>query len=354
MSARHTATILARDIRLGPRSPFTLYALLIPVLLTLLIQGVFGDLFAPEPRLVIADEGNSQITTEAGMLEGIEVSHADSRDEMLEIVEANDADAGLFLPTGFDEAVLSGEQPELDFFVSGESLASNRIILGVTALELIRDLEGTPPPVEVVVNHLGEQAVDLDLRLLPLLLMMVVAVAAGFLPAASIVQEKEDRTLSALLVSPASMADVMTAKGIFGVLLALITGFFTLALNNALLGRSLTHLAVLLVASLMMAEFGLLLGMWAKDSNSMFAAWKGGAILLFYPAVFFIFPDLPQWIAQLGPTYYFMNPAFEVVAAGAEFSEIAGQLGIGALIIAALFPVVVLGARRLERTLGAQ
>lgn len=354
MSARHTATILQRDIRLGPRSPWVLYALLIPVLLTALIQGVFGDLFAPEPRLIIADAGDSAVSHGAADLEGIEVTFVDTRGEMLGLVENNDADAGLFLPQGFDEQVLGGEQPPLEFFVGGESLASNRIILAVTALELIRNIEGAEPPVEVMVNQLGEEAVDIDIRLLPMLLMLVVAVAAGFIPAASLVQEKEDRTLSALLVSPASIGDVLSAKSIFGVLLALITGFATLLLNDALLGRAGTHFVILLVASLMMAELGMLLGIWAKDVNSMFAAWKGGAVLLFFPAIFYIFPDLPQWIARLGPTYYFIDPAFRVVTENAPFSELAGTLAIGGLIIAALLPVVVLAARRLEARLGAE
>lgn len=331
-----------------------LWALVIPVLITVLIQGVFGDLFGAVPRLLIADDGTSQISADALELDGIEVTFVDSREELLEMVEANDADAGLYLPVGFDEAVLNGEQPPLEFYVGGESLASNRIILGVTTLELVRGIEDSTPPVEVVVTQLGEEGVDLDLRLLPMILMMAVAVAAGFIPAASLVQEKEDRTLSALLVSPASMSDVLGAKGAFGVLLALITGFATLLLNDAVLGRAGTHFIILIVASLMMVELGLLLGMWAKDTNTMFAAWKGGGILLFLPTVFYIWPDLPQWIAKLGPTYYFIDPAFRVISEGAPLSEVAGTLAIGGLIIVAMAPVVLFAARRLEHTLGAE
>lgn len=353
MSTRHAATIFNRDVKLSPRSPLVLYALLIPFLLTVLVQGVFGDLFAPQPRLIVVDEGDSQIATDAAELEGIAVTFMGDRDEMLDSVESNGADAGLYLPAGFDDAVIAGEQPLLDFYVGGESLASNRIILGVTTLELIRGIEAGEPPVEVAVIQLGEEGVDLDLRLLPMLLMMAVAVAAAFIPAASIVQEKEDRTLSALLVSPASMGNVITAKAAFGVLLALFTGFFTLVLNDALLGKSLAHLVIMLVAALMMVQFGLLLGMWARDSATMFAAWKGGAILLFFPTVFYIWPDLPQWIAKLGPTYYFIDPAFRVIAEGADLGDVIGTLALGAVIIAAMIPIVVMAARRLERNLAS-
>ena len=45
--------MLARELRIGPRSPLVLWAFVMPVMMTLLIRGVFGGLFAPEPRLGI-------------------------------------------------------------------------------------------------------------------------------------------------------------------------------------------------------------------------------------------------------------------------------------------------------------
>jgi ABC-2 type transport system permease protein len=350
VSGRHLRAVLARDVRLGPRSPFVLYSLAIPVVLTLLVQGVFGDLFAPEPRLDIVDDGDSVVSRQASGLEGITVSFVDDQRVMLDRVEANDADAGLYLPAGFDEQVADGSQPELSFYVSGESLASNRIILGVTTLEMIRGIEGTEPPIDVTVEQLGEVGLDISQRVLPLLLMMVVAIAAGFVPAASVVQEREDRTLSALLVSPASMRDILGAKALFGIALALVTGFATLLLNDAVAGKAGAHALILGVAGVMMAEIGLLLGAWAKDSNTLFAAWKGGALLIVFPAVFFLFPELPQWIARIGPTYYFLDPAFRIASQGAGLQDVLGTLLVGAGICVALAPLVVVAGKRLERT----
>ena len=337
---------------MGVRSPWVLYALVMPFLLTALIQGVFGDLFAPEPRLAIADEDASALSSQAKELQGIEVFFVDNEEAVVTMVTKNDVDAGMFLPAGFDDDVRDGLMPALDFYVSGESLASNRIILGVTTLDMLRGIEGTEPPVEVVVNQLGE-ALDFSLRMLPLLLLLVVAVAAAFVPASGLVQEKEDRTLSALLVSPASITDVISAKAALGVLLAVVTGFVTLWINEAVTGNALTHLVILVVAALMMAEIGVMLGLWAKDSNTMFTAWKGGAIVLFFPAIFYMFPDLPQWIARLGPTYYFMDPSFRVTTEGATLGDVWANLIIGVAIVAALFPVVLAVARRAERNLAA-
>ena len=46
------------------------------------------------------------------------------------LVENNDLDAGLVLPTGFDGALQAGQMPNVQFFFGGQSLASNRVVLG--------------------------------------------------------------------------------------------------------------------------------------------------------------------------------------------------------------------------------
>jgi ABC-2 type transport system permease protein len=64
---RRTRTLLAKDLRLGPRSPLVLWALFIPFALTLLVRGVFGGVFDAEPRLGIVDEGDSGLVAAAAM-----------------------------------------------------------------------------------------------------------------------------------------------------------------------------------------------------------------------------------------------------------------------------------------------
>ena len=76
------------------------------------------------------------------------------------------------------------------------------------------------------------------------------------------------------------------------------TGTVTLALNGALGTNTAALLLVLVLATLMAAEVGLMLGSWAKDTKTLYTVWKSGAIVLVAPVVFFIWPNLPQWIAK--------------------------------------------------------
>jgi ABC-2 type transport system permease protein len=349
---RSIGRILRKDLRLGPRSPFILYAFVLPVLMTLLIRSVFGGLFDAKPRLAIVDLGASQVTADAMELDGIEVSLLSDADALRRQVETHDFDAGLVLPAGFDQAVQAGARPDLALYISGESLASDRVVLAVTTIDLIREVAGEPSPVQIEVISFGEESLELSLRLLPLIMIYAVALAGAMVPALSLVEEKEQNTIDALLVSPVSIHELMAAKVLLGVILAFSTGVMTLAINDAFSGELVAIVLALLVAAAMMAEVGVILGAWAADTNTMFAAFKGGGILLFYPVVFFIWPDLPSWIAQLGPTYYFLQPIFDLAVGGAGFGDAAGDLAIGAAICLALVPVVLYMGGWLERSRG--
>ncbi|MEN8115232.1 MAG: ABC transporter permease, partial [Actinomycetota bacterium] len=267
-------------------------------------------------------------------------------------VEAHDLDAGLVLSGGFDGAIVRGEHPDLEFYISGESLASTRIILEITTLELVRGVEGAEPPVEVVVTPVGdEDYVPISDRFLPLMVIYAVMIAAMFLPAASLVDEREKRTLDAVLVTPTRMSDVLIGKGTFAVVLAVILGFVTLVLNDALAGQAGTMLLILLVGSVMLALMGLALGLWAKDITTMYTAIKSGGIIIFLPVIFTLFPGLPQWIPKLVPTYYFLQPIYDIAIHGHSFGDVVPEILIAAAFCAALVPFVAWVARRSEREL---
>jgi ABC-2 type transport system permease protein len=344
--------VLAKDLRLGPRSPLLLWALVVPVLLTLFVRGVFGGLFAAEPRLGIVDEGASEIAMAAGALDGIDVTLVEDAETLFARVESGNLDAGIVLSPGFDDAVRAGERPRLELRIAGESLAWHRVVLVGALLGLVRTLDDSSAPVDVEVVALGEAGLELELRLLPLIVIMAVAIAGAMVPAASIAQEKERRTLDALLVSPTSMSEVLVAKGVFGWAAAMAAGLITLAFNDAFGGQPVATVLAVALGGLMMVQIGLILGCWAPDTNTLFAAWKGGAVLLFYPVIFYVWPGLPTWPAQLGPTYYFLRPLFAVGVEGAGFAEVAVDLAIAAGICVLLVPLVVMAGRRLERRLG--
>jgi len=345
--------VFLKDLRLGPRSPIFLWAVVFPVVGTLVVQLVFGSLFAPKPRLGIVDEGASAITAAAGEIDGIELSIVASADELTHLVRDHNLDAGLVLAAGFDDQVRAGERPPLQFFVSGESLASNRLILAVTTLDLVRAVEGSTPPVEVDVVSIGAPQLPLAARLTPMLVLFALLIAGVFVPAFSLVQERESGTLTAMLVTPVRGTDVLAAKAVLGFVLAFVMALVTLWLNDALGLEPAALLVAIAVGALMLAELGLIYGTAAKDAKILFTLMKSLNIVLFAPVVFYIFPDWPQWIAQLFPTYWVINPIFEIAINDASLADVAWQLGIALAICAAAIPVIAVLGRRLQGRVAA-
>lgn len=351
MSGSRIATVLGKDLRLGPRSPVFLWVLVLPLLITLVLQVVFGDLFDPSPRLGIVDEGASVVTEQAERLDGIEVTRVDSVETLTGMVEGGDLDAGLVLSAGFDEEVRAGSRPPLRFYVGGDSLASDRVILGITTIELIRAVEGASPPVDVQVVTLGQAGQPISVRLVPFIVMYSLLIAGVFLPSFSLADEREKHTLQALVVTPVRLTEVVTAKGILGFLLAVAMAVVTLWLNGALSAQPLALAVVLVTAGILLVEIGLIYGTAAKDVTGVFTLIKGTGIILLGPAVFYIFPDWPQWIAKIFPTYWVIDPVYQVTINGAGLGDVWGELLIALGVVALLALVVARLTGRLARQL---
>ena len=345
--------VLRKDLRLGPRSPIVLWAVVVPIALTLLIQGVFGELFEGEPRVGLADDGDSALAAAVERVDGLDVHRYDDADALRTDVTEGRLDAGLALPAGFDAAVQDGARPPLPLWVAGESLPADRALVSVTVIDQVRALAGDEATVEVTTVALGEEALPIDVRLLPLLVMYAVTIPGGMVPAASLVEEKEHGTLAAVLASPASVGEVVLAKGALGVLLGSAAGLATLALNDAFGPSPVAVMLAIAVGVVMMAMLGLLLGSWAQDTNTLFAAWKALGIIIFIPVIFFIWPDLPTWPAYLMPAYYFLSPAYAAGVEGAALGEVALELAIGAALCVALLPAVIAAGRSMARRLVA-
>ena len=353
MSLRRVLSIWRKDLALGPRSPFLLFAVAMPVIITLLVQGVFGNLFERPPRLGIVDEGESAVTAAALELEELRTSRVADAETLRQMVTDHDLDAGLVLAAGFDTALRAGERPPLTLYVAGESRANDRVVVAITTIDLLRGVEGRAPNVSVEVVAPGGEGIPLQTRLVPFIVLYALFAAGVFVTSFSFTEERERRTMDALLASPLTMSEVLVAKGLFGGTLAAAMSLVTLALNGALTGQPVGLLLALAVGAVMAAMIGLLYGIAAPDTKVLFALIKTLSLLLFAPGLWYVFPEWPQWIAYLFPTYWLLNPIVEIGQQGAGLADVWWQVVIGAAICLALAPLLGRLAQRVRAPVAA-
>ncbi|MBA7644925.1 hypothetical protein ES703_52674 [subsurface metagenome] len=350
MSLKRIGILLGKEFLQGPKNFIFIWALVLPIVISLVFSLVFGTLFTEKPKLGVVDEGSSQLVTMIRELTSVDTKEYGTVSEIKQAAESGAVDVGMVIPAGFDSSVMQGEETELTTYIWGESLAKNRTILGVTIVNLVRELVGQEAPIEIEAITLGDEvSIPWNARLLPLIVLMAVFLSGLFLPATSVINEKEKKTLEALVVTPTSIGDVFVAKGFLGVILSLFMGVVILVLNQAFGTEPTLLLLVLALGAIMAAELGLLLGALIKDITTLFAIWKLGGILLFGPAIIYMFPQIPQWIGKLFPTYYLLQPIIEISQGGGGWSDIATNVFILVGLDLILVAVVMLVLRRTKQ-----
>ena len=350
MSLKRVGILLGKELWQGPKNFILIWAVVLPVVLSLVLSLVFGSLFSEKPKLGVMDEGSSQLATMTRELTSVTTKEYVTVSEIKRAVESGTVDAGMVLPENFDSAVMQGEETELTVYIWGESLAKNRTILGATIANLVRELAGQEAPVEIESVTLGDEvSIPWNDRLLPLIVLMAVFIGGLFLPATSVINEKEKKTLEALVITPTTIGDIFAAKGLLGIILSLFMGVVILVLNQAFGTDPALLILVLALGAIMASEIGLLCGAFLKDVTTLFAAWKLGGILLFGPAIVYMFPQIPKWVGNIFPTYYIVQPIVEISQQGGNWPDIATNVLILIGLDVILIAVVMLSLRTVKQ-----
>ncbi|CAG0927408.1 putative multidrug ABC transporter permease YbhR [Thermoflexales bacterium] len=347
MNINRIFTLVKKEFLFGSKNFIFIMAVVMPVVLTLVISLLVGTLFSGKPRLGIVDQGHSQLTAKLDQLDYLTTELYPSAELLHTEVERGALDMGLVLPADFDRRLQAEAETGMDLLIWGESLLKHRTILAVSLVRQIIDVAGREIPVNTALVLLGEEANILwDVRLFPFVVIITILLGGMMVPATSLVEEKVKRTYRALLITPASLRDILTAKGLTGVILALFEGLLILSINRAFGSQPATLIAVMIISGIFAAATGIILGVLVKDISTLFTVIKSLGIFLYAPAFVFMFPEIPQWIAQIFPTYYLLNPIIELTMNNATWADIATDVYILIGLTIALIGVAGFLARR--------
>ena len=329
MNINRIFTIVKKEFLFGSKNFIFIMAVVMPVVLSFVISLLVGTLFSGKPRLGIVDQGDSRLATNMDQLDYLSTEIYTSEVQLRDDVAQGALDMGIVLPVDFDSQLQSNTQASMDLFIWGESLLKHRTVLAVSLVRQLIDVAGREIPVNTELVLLGEEAnIPWDVRLFPFVVIITIFLGGMMVPATSLVEEKARGTYRALLTTPASLADILTAKGLTGVILAVFEAMLILAINRAFGVHPASLIAVMTLSAVFAAAIGIILGVVIKDISTLFTVMKTAGIFLYAPALFFIFPEIPQWIARLFPTYYALNPIIELTMNNASWADIAGEVYI--------------------------
>jgi len=325
--------------------------LVMPVVLSLLVTLVFGEIFSTTPDLGFVNEGgNPQFVELISDVDFVDIKEYETTADMTYDVEIGALDIGVVIPEGFEESISSGEQVDLNLYVWAERMGKDEFMLNQTLGDLFIGMSGYEQAVAVEPVMLGEYSESLTWqeRLIPFLCLMAVVLSGLFIPAMSLVDEKEKKTLKALVVTPVSMEDIFLSKGIFGVLMAMAVATIILMLNQMFSAQTLIILVTLFIGGIAAAAGGLIFGSYVKDTVSLMAIIKATGLILYAPGLIKIFPDVPNWIAEIFPTYYMIGPIIEVTQNGGGWAEVTSDLVILTAMAIVLIGVAMMRAKQVR------
>lgn len=351
MNLRRITAMIWKDITGGAGRTFFIMAIVVPIIMTLLVDLIFGKLFVEKPTLAVIDKGNSQVVRDLKKEKSIIVKDTEdvkNEEEMKEKVESGAIDGGLILPEDFDLKLEESKIPKVTVYIGGESHASNRMVIASVLADVFRNVAGQELPIKLVEVSLGDEAeLPIKIRVIPFLIMYAIMIGGMTLPAALIVDEFQKRTVTAIAITPASLGEFLLGKAIIGFAMSFIMGVVILIINQVFIGDVWLLLLFIVLAAFLAVDFGLIIGEFSKDLNTAWTYVKLIGLLAIVPAMFYWFPQVPEWVYKIFPTYYLMNPIMEISQGGATFSDI----WFDALILLAfnfLFIIpVIIGKRRM-------
>jgi ABC-2 type transport system permease protein len=360
------AAIVAKDVRLFARDRFYV---LISVMGLVLFVGLFWALPATVEttvRVGVHLPGAETLLRGAlvaggpGLAEaaeqGLEVAAYGSAAELEEAVADGDAAAGLDFPRGFLEDATSGRATTVRVLIAGEAPEGLRPMLDGAVREIAFALAGDEPP--VLLPDLREMVLGVDRSGTPLslrdqlrpLLIFVVLLMEMFALASLVAVELAQRTVTAVLVTPARVSDLLAAKTVLGATLA-----FGQALLIVLATGTLAHapgliLLALLLGAILATGFGLLAGATGGDFVTIVFVSVLFFVPLAIPAFAVLFPGTPAMWIRLLPSHGLVEVLVGTTAYGEGWAEawphLVGLAAWGAAIFA--LATVVLG-RRVQR-----
>ncbi len=212
------------------------------------------------------------------------------------------------------EKLANGQAPELGLVIPADFDAGNGTVLQGYVLYWVneKDAVALKQRVEAEISRLAGRSISIQLEgntiymqpdssgfglLAGLGMSFTILMIGVSLVPNLMLDEKQGKTIDALLVSPAGPVHVTLAKALAGLFYAAVTIAVALALYNRLITHGWLTLGVMLCGALFAVALGLLLGSLTESRQQLTVLGWGVVILLFLPMMLVMVRNLlPTWL----------------------------------------------------------
>jgi len=309
--------------------------------------------FDKNVSVVVYDEGNTSLSLEEATLTS-GATYSFRKATSLQEMETRMAyqNLGLVLPADFDQTLASAGTPTLSgyiFWADRMKVAD----LEAKYSQAFTEILGQPVQVTIGKNIVIPKATaaGMPTTAASQMVYFVFSIALLLIPHLML-EEKQTRTLDALLTSPASPGQVVLGKALAGFFYVLVTGGLALALYSLYIVNWPLALAAFLGYALLAVGLGLVVGSFIKSAKQI-GLWMVVLILfLMVPALFYMEPNLKAGIRAVFtwlPSSALASLFRFSCSTGLTPAQLWPNLAITVASIALVFGLVIWKVRRSDR-----
>ncbi len=334
--------IFRKDALDALRDSRVLVSLLMPIVLAVLYNSIFGEERTLQARIYYAGPETSALVRSlqdrAGSNVDLTLTHVRSEAEIRDAVLHRQAEAGFVLPDDVDDAVRSGRSPTI--LVIQPTVPSAASAFMVNGLESgARALAAQRAPAVIRPENVAVGSADQGVVgqigprryfVLATVVMMIAMIAFLLVPII-LTEEAERKTLDALLLV-ASYGEVILAKALVGVAYTVVAVAVMLGLTRLRPDDMLVFVAGTGLLTIALIGIGLLLGGWFRSANQVYT-WSSFFLLPAIGPAFAVglpVPDAIDAILRVLPTSQAMRP----MTNGLVGKELFGEVWLSYLVVA--------------------
>ena len=332
------------------RNPFLPKLILVMPLTVILIMPWAANQEIKDIRLAVVDNDRSSVSqrliakaTASGYFRLTNVLPTYSA--AMDGIESGETDMILEIPSRFEKKIIS--EGHSDAMISANAVNGTQGGLGTFYLTNIlndysaelRESYGMYTyisllPVEtfdVVARYRFNPRLDYKVFMVPALMVMLLTMLTGFLPALNIVGEKETGTIEQLNVSPVGRMAFVAAKlipywmiGFFVLSLCMVLAIWVYGIFPA--GNLLTIYIFATIYIAVVSGIGLVISNYSETmQQAMFVMYFFMMVLILMSGLFTPIASMPSWaqmIAAFNPLKYFVEVMRSIYLKGSSFTEL--------------------------------
>ncbi len=271
---------------------------------------------------------------------------SDRYDNALDEIERDKADIILEIPVDFEKYLV--KEMKADVMISANAVNGNKGGLGTAYLvNIISDFnqdirtdlsqnvqKAAIPMLEIIPQYRYNPSLLYEVFMVPALMVMVMAMVCGFLPALNIVSEKENGTIEQMNVTPVQKFTLILSKlipyWIIGyVVLSICIGVAYFVWNIEVAGSLVTLYLFVTIFILAISGFGLVVSNYAVTvQQAMFMMFFFVLTFVFMSGLYTPVENMPGWaqmISNFSPLKYMIQVLRMVFLKGSNFYELMPQ-----------------------------